>query len=101
MKKPHLKVVKRILKYVKGSIDYGIQYHNNSKSKVARYCDVDYVGDHDTRRSTIDVYVFNMGYGAILWCSKGQLTMSLSSTVAISWCSKGQLTTNKYFFSLF
>ncbi|KAE8732211.1 tir-nbs resistance protein [Hibiscus syriacus] len=51
-KKPHLKVVRRILRYVKSTIDYGLLYKKGEDCKLIGYCDVDYAGDHDTRRST-------------------------------------------------
>ncbi|XP_048503073.2 secreted RxLR effector protein 161-like [Beta vulgaris subsp. vulgaris] len=82
MQKPmkrHLEVVRRILRYVKGTIDYGILYRNDKEIEVVGYCD--YAGDLDTRRSTTG-YVFNLGSGAVSWCSKRQPTVSLSSTEA-------------------
>ena len=80
-KKLHLEAIKRILRFVKGSIDYGILYRNDRKFEVAGYCDADYAGDLDTRRSTTG-YVFNLGSRAVSWCSKRQPTVSLSSTKA-------------------
>ena len=77
-KKPHLEAVRRILRYIKGTIDYGILYKKDGASEMVRYCDADYAGDHDTRRSTIG-YVFSLGSRPISWCSKRQPTMSLSS----------------------
>ncbi|XP_057529767.1 secreted RxLR effector protein 161-like [Amaranthus tricolor] len=71
----------RILRYVKGSIDYGILYRNVRKFEVVGYCDVDYAGDLDTRRSTTS-YVFNLGFGVVSWCNKRQTTVLLSSTEA-------------------
>nr|KYP60164.1 Retrovirus-related Pol polyprotein from transposon TNT 1-94 [Cajanus cajan] len=78
-KKPQLEVARRILKYVKNTIDYGIFYKKGAPCEVTGYCDADYTGDHDTRRSTTG-YMFTMGSGAISWCSKRQSTVSLSST---------------------
>ncbi|XP_048501594.1 secreted RxLR effector protein 161-like [Beta vulgaris subsp. vulgaris] len=79
--KCHLEAVRRLLRYVKGTIDYGILYRNDKEFEVVRYCDADYAGDLDTRRSTTG-YVFNLGSGAVSWCSKRQPTMSLSSAEA-------------------
>ncbi|XP_019103704.1 uncharacterized mitochondrial protein AtMg00810-like [Beta vulgaris subsp. vulgaris] len=84
MQKPvkhHLEAVQRILRYVKGTIDYGILYPNDEQFEVVGYHDADYAGDLDTRR-LITRYVFNLGSGAISWCSKRQPTVSLSSTEA-------------------
>ncbi|XP_015166806.1 uncharacterized mitochondrial protein AtMg00810-like [Solanum tuberosum] len=65
-KKHHMEVVRRILTYVKSTIDYGLLYKK---------------GDYDNRRSTTG-YVFKLGDGAISWCSKRQPTLSLSTTEA-------------------
>ncbi|KAE8673443.1 Detected protein of unknown function [Hibiscus syriacus] len=51
-KKPHLDAVRRILRYVKSTIDYGLLYNKGEDYKLVGYCDADYAGDHDTRRST-------------------------------------------------
>ncbi|XP_068644967.1 uncharacterized mitochondrial protein AtMg00810-like [Aristolochia californica] len=80
-KKPHLEAVRRILRYVKSTIDYGLVYKKGEDCKLVGYCDADYTGDHNTRRSTTG-YVFKLGSGTISWCSKRQLTISLSTTEA-------------------
>ncbi|KAE8728709.1 hypothetical protein F3Y22_tig00004111pilonHSYRG00116 [Hibiscus syriacus] len=80
-KKSHLEAVRRILRYVKNTIDYGLLYKKGEDCKLVGYCDADYAGDHDTRRSTIG-YVFKLGSGTISWCSKRQPTVSLSTTKA-------------------
>ena len=80
-KKPHLDAARRILRYVKGTIDYGLLYKRSKYCKLVGYCDADYVGDHDTRRSTTK-NVFKFGSRTISWCSKRQPTVSLSSTKA-------------------
>lgn len=48
----HLKVVKRILRYIKGTIDYGILYAFSHNFKLVGYCDSDWAGDVDNRKST-------------------------------------------------
>ncbi|GMI77806.1 hypothetical protein HRI_001449800 [Hibiscus trionum] len=80
-KKPHLDAVRRILRYVKGTINFGILYKKVKECQMIGYCDADYAGDHSTRRSTTG-YIFSLGSGAISWCSKRQPTVSLSSTEA-------------------
>ncbi|KAE8669113.1 Detected protein of unknown function [Hibiscus syriacus] len=80
-KKPHLEAVRRILRYVKSTIDYGLLYKKGEDCKLVGYCDANYVGDHDTRRPTTG-YVFNLGSRTIFWCSKRQPTVSLSTTEA-------------------
>ncbi|KAE8672542.1 tir-nbs resistance protein [Hibiscus syriacus] len=80
-KKPHLEAVQRILRYVKNTIDYGLLYKKGEDCKLVGYCDADYAGDHDTRRSTTG-YVFKLGSRTISLCSKRQPTVSLSTTEA-------------------
>ncbi|KAJ4723417.1 Retrovirus-related Pol polyprotein from transposon TNT 1-94 [Melia azedarach] len=80
-RKPHLEAVRRILRYVKGTIDLGLLYKKNQENKIVGYCDADYAGCRDTRRSTTG-YVFNFGSTAVSWSSKRQPTVSLSTTEA-------------------
>ncbi|KAH9750902.1 BED-type domain-containing protein [Citrus sinensis] len=51
-KETHLKVVRRILRYVKSTIDYGLLYKKGETCKLSGNCDVGYARDHDTRRLT-------------------------------------------------
>ena len=48
-KKPYLVAVKRILRYVKGTINFGILYKKTNDCQMMGYCDADYVGDCGTR----------------------------------------------------
>ncbi|CAL5438464.1 unnamed protein product [Camellia sinensis] len=80
-KKPHLDAVRRILRYVKDTMDCGLLYKKGEDCKLVGYCDADYAGDDDTRRSTTG-YVFMLGSGAISWCSKRQPAVSLSTMEA-------------------
>ncbi|XP_062100355.1 secreted RxLR effector protein 161-like [Humulus lupulus] len=80
-KKSCLEVVRRILRYIKCTIDYGLMYKKGESCKLVGYFDDDYAGDHDTRRSTTG-YMFMLGSGMISWCSKRQPTVSLSTTEA-------------------
>lgn len=66
---------------MKGTLDYGLLYKKGEQCKIVGYCDDDYAGDHDTRRSTTG-NVFRLGLGAVYWCSKRQPTVSLSTTEA-------------------
>ena len=51
-KKSHLDAVKRILRYVKGIINFCILYKETKDCHVMGYCDADYTGDCGTRQST-------------------------------------------------
>ncbi|GAA0167068.1 transmembrane signal receptor [Lithospermum erythrorhizon] len=82
MSKPtelHFQVAKRILRYLKGTIQFGIYYKNHGKLDV--YTDSDYAGDLEDRKSTSG-YVTIMSSGAVTWCSKKQPIVTLSTTEA-------------------
>ncbi|GKF92761.1 hypothetical protein Tco_0279480, partial [Tanacetum coccineum] len=48
----HLKEVKRIFKYLKGTINVGLWYPNDSGFELTAFSDADHVGCLDTRKST-------------------------------------------------
>ena len=84
MSKPysnHMAAAKRILRYIKGTSDYGLVYESNEESKLIGFCDSDYVSDQDDRKSTSG-YIFLLGSKPIAWnCSK-QKVIALSSCEA-------------------
>ncbi|XP_066395941.1 uncharacterized mitochondrial protein AtMg00810-like [Miscanthus floridulus] len=77
----HLTMLKRILRYVKGTAHLGIQLHAISSPTITAYSDADWVGCPDTRRSTSGFCVF-LGSSLISWSSKRQTTVSRSSAEA-------------------
>lgn len=82
MEKPaiaHVNAVKRILKYIKGTTDMGIQFESGIELKMCGYSDADYAGDVETRRSTSG-YVFMFGNSTTSWGSERQKSVALSTT---------------------
>jgi hypothetical protein len=79
----HVAAVKRILRYLKGTMSHGILYKHCSREelRLVGWTDSDYAGDYDDRKSTSG-YAFTMGTGAISWCSKKQPIVTLSTTEA-------------------
>lgn len=77
----HLLSAKRILRYVKGTSEFGIQYSRKGGKEMLGYADSDYAGDLDDRKSTSG-YVFVMSGGAVSWTSKKQPIVTLSTTEA-------------------
>lgn len=51
-KEVHMLAAKRILRYIKSTIDLGIFYGKGCKDKLVAYTDSDYAGDIDDRKST-------------------------------------------------
>jgi hypothetical protein len=72
---------KRILRYVKGTIDFGILYGESDALQLTGYTDSDWAGSVDDWKSTTG-YVFSLGTGAVSWASKKQHVVSLSSIEA-------------------
>ena len=75
----HLGAAKRILRYVAGTLDYGVWYNNVDNFRLYGFTDSDYAGSLDDRKSTSG-QVFFLGSGAVSWSSKKQDTVALSSS---------------------
>jgi len=80
-RKPHLDVVRRILRYIKHTLHCGIFYETKSQLQVHGYMDANWVGNVLDRRSTSG-FMFSFGSGVVSWSSKKQLIVALSSTEA-------------------
>ncbi|WVZ49975.1 hypothetical protein U9M48_001281 [Paspalum notatum var. saurae] len=77
----HYKLLKRILRYVKGTTSYGLHLSRSSKHDLVAYSDADWGGCPDTRRSTSGYCIF-YGDNLVSWSSKRQPTVSRSSAEA-------------------
>lgn len=80
----HLVAAKRILRFLKGTAEDGILYRKGKKQELIAYCDSDYAGDLDDRKSTSG-YIFMLNNEAVSWSSKKQPIVSLSTTEAELW----------------
>ncbi len=80
----HWTAVKRVLRYLSGTIDYGLYYTRpeaGGKNDLVGYCDADWAGDRDTRKSTTGHY-YQLAGAAVSWVSQRQPVVALSSTEA-------------------
>jgi len=77
----HWNALKHALSYVKGTLDYSIIYFRNSSLHPFGYVDSDYAGDVDGRKS-MEGHMFFVGGGLVLWASKCQETVALSTVEA-------------------
>lgn len=75
------KCLKRILRYVKGTLNLNLVYKQNNSNELNGYVDADWAGDIRDRKSTTG-YIFKMFDCPISWSSKKQLCVSLSSAEA-------------------
>jgi histone deacetylase 1/2 len=77
----HWEAVKRILRYVKGTLDTGLCFRRSRFTGISIFTDADWAGCVDDRRSTGGFAIF-VGPNLISWSSKKQPTVSRSSTEA-------------------
>ncbi|KAL9263001.1 Retrovirus-related Pol polyprotein from transposon RE2-like protein [Drosera capensis] len=80
-REPHMAALKRILRYLQGTLSYGLHLYSSSTADLLSYTDADWAGYPDTRRSTSGYCVFLID-NLISWSSKRQSTVSHSSTEA-------------------
>ncbi|XP_059635262.1 secreted RxLR effector protein 161-like [Cornus florida] len=80
-KMSHLQVTKRILRYVKGTISYGLRYIFSPTMSIAAFSDADWGGSLPDRKSTSGC-CYILGSNVVSWVSKKQETVFLSTSKA-------------------
>ncbi|GKD89674.1 retrovirus-related pol polyprotein from transposon TNT 1-94, partial [Tanacetum coccineum] len=85
----HLNAVKRIFRYLKGTVHRGLWYPKDSSFALTAFADADHAGCQDTRRSTSGSIQL-LGDRLVSWSSKRQKSAAISSTeaeyIALSGC---------------
>ncbi|GJX45511.1 retrovirus-related pol polyprotein from transposon TNT 1-94, partial [Tanacetum coccineum] len=85
----HLHAVKRIFRYLRGTVNGGLWYPKDSSIALTAFADADHAGCQDTRRSTSGSMQF-LGDRLVSWSSKRQKSDAISSTeaeyIALSGC---------------
>nr|GFD23578.1 uncharacterized mitochondrial protein AtMg00810-like [Tanacetum cinerariifolium] len=85
----HVHAVKRIFRYLRGTIHWGLWYPKDSFFALIAFADADHAGCQDTRRSTSGSVQF-LGERLISWSSKRKKSDVISSTkaeyIALSGC---------------
>lgn len=77
----HWMAVKRILRYLHGTINMGLCFTKSNSFLLSAFSDADWAGNIDDRRST-GGYAIYIGPNLISWGSRKQPTVSRSSTEA-------------------
>jgi len=77
-REPHLSAMKRILRYLRSTLDHGLLLRPSSPSELVVYTNADWAGCPDTRKSTSGFVVF-LGSNLVSWSSKRQTTVSRSN----------------------
>ncbi|GJY30803.1 retrovirus-related pol polyprotein from transposon TNT 1-94 [Tanacetum coccineum] len=80
-KTSHLEAVKRIFRYIKGTMHLGLWYPKRTGIETVVYADSDHAGDYVDRKSTSGICTF-MGCCLTSWFSKKQTALAISTTEA-------------------
>jgi hypothetical protein len=75
-------IIKRILRYLKATINYSIIFSSSLCPFISGYTDSDYAGDIAITKSTSG-YIFLIAGGAFTWHSKLQSIIAQSTTEAV------------------
>ncbi|GJT04108.1 retrovirus-related pol polyprotein from transposon TNT 1-94, partial [Tanacetum coccineum] len=79
--KKHLEAIKRVFRYLRGTINWGLWYSKDTAIALMAYADADHPGCQDTRRSTLGSAQF-LGDKLVSWTSKKQKSTAISTTEA-------------------
>ena len=79
--KQHWIATKRIMRYLKGMLNFGLLYSKDSSKDCVGYSDADWAGDIDDRKS-MSGYKFQISGAAVSWRSKKQTCVALSTAEA-------------------
>ena len=77
----HWEAAKTVVKYLKGTVEMGLQYKHSENFKLRIFTDSDYAGDHLDRKSTSGHTAY-INDSLISWGSQKQAVVALSSTEA-------------------
>lgn len=85
------KALKHLLRYIKGTVDYGIVLPSHDNSALTAYSDADWARDESTRRSRSGILITFAG-APIVWQSKLQQATATSTAeaefAALSTCAR-------------
>ncbi|KAI5317804.1 hypothetical protein L3X38_037511 [Prunus dulcis] len=79
--KKHMGIAKRVLRYIQGTLSYGIEFTRDMNVVLIGFCDSDWAGSEDDSRSTSG-YAFSFASRAFSWASVKQNTIALSTAEA-------------------
>nr|GEY16002.1 ribonuclease H-like domain, reverse transcriptase, RNA-dependent DNA polymerase [Tanacetum cinerariifolium] len=77
-KEKHMKAIRQVLRFVKGTKDYGITYKHNEGNKIQGFSDSSYGVNTQEGKGTTEI-IFYYGESPISWSTQKQATVALSS----------------------
>ena len=84
----HMVAAKHVMRYMKGTIDFGLYYDGSHEYRLYGYTDADWDGSISDRKITLGG-CYSLGYAMISWFSRNQSSVALSTAEAeyIAACS--------------
>ncbi len=87
----HGHALKKLLRYIRSTIDLGITYGTSGSMELVGYSDSDYASERLDRKSIL-AYIYMLGGGPVSWMSRKQKSVATSTTeaeyMALSTCAK-------------
>jgi len=77
----HIVVAKHVMRYLKGTLDFGLSYNGDQDFRLSGYTDSDWAGSVSDRKSTLGC-CFSLGSAMISWQSRKQSSIALSMAEA-------------------
>jgi hypothetical protein len=75
----HWVTMKHVLRYLRGTVGYGLRYASSIDMRLQGYVDSDWVGSTIDRKSTSKCCV-SVGSVMVSWCNRKQTFVALSTT---------------------
>ena len=73
--------MKHVLRYLRGTVGYGLRYASSIDMRLQGYADADWVGSAVDPKSTSGC-CFTLGSAIVSWCSGKQTSVALSTVIA-------------------
>jgi hypothetical protein len=77
----HWIAAKHVLRYLRGTVGYGLRYASGVDMRLQGYADADWAGSAVDRKSTSGC-CFTLGSAMVSWCSRKQTSVALSTAEA-------------------
>ena len=77
----HWTAAKHMLRYIRGTVEYGLLYESRGSVQLAGFTDADWARCVEDRKSTSGC-CFSIGSEIVFWFSKKQKSIALSSAEA-------------------
>ena len=75
----HIVATKHAMRYLKGTLDYGLKYTTGNEFRLCGYTDSYWAGSFEDRKNTLGC-CFSLGSGVISWLNIKQNSVALCMT---------------------